>query len=169
MPVPAGLISLEKNSRAFFCLWWTANQSTASLQPCRQTVTHPSKWLREYFMLLLLYGILFYWPLFIQVKQLIEIQATNKTKEGHAVQWVTFGKQSEGKWKKTSCNCKLSQWLSAAFQKALWTPQSEPRQTASRAAVGCSRWQGHRRKKLFLPNSVETGGATRAMQSWQMR
>lgn len=37
MPVPAGATSLEKSSRAFFCLWWTANQSTASLQPCRQT------------------------------------------------------------------------------------------------------------------------------------
>lgn len=36
MPVPAGAISLEKSSRAFFCLWWTAIQITASLQPCRQ-------------------------------------------------------------------------------------------------------------------------------------
>lgn len=37
IPVPAGLTSLEKNSRAFFCLWWTANQSTASRQPCTHT------------------------------------------------------------------------------------------------------------------------------------
>lgn len=37
MPVPAGAISLEKSSRAFFCLWWTAIQITASLEPCKHT------------------------------------------------------------------------------------------------------------------------------------
>lgn len=39
MPVPAEAISLEKSSRAFFCLWWTAIQITASLQPCRENST----------------------------------------------------------------------------------------------------------------------------------
>lgn len=34
MPVPAGATSLEKNSSAFFCLWWTAIQTTASRRPC---------------------------------------------------------------------------------------------------------------------------------------
>lgn len=37
MPVPAGATSLEKSSRAFFCLWWTANQITASRESWKKT------------------------------------------------------------------------------------------------------------------------------------
>ena len=31
MPVPAGAISLEKNSKAFLCRWWAASHNTTSL------------------------------------------------------------------------------------------------------------------------------------------